>query len=293
MLQSIVDDIKGQFRHGNMVTKIILVNTAVLLIMVFLKAFSPPSSEFYPTIRSFLVMHSDTFKWLTRPWTFITHMFLHEGFWHYAWNMIILYWFARIVGDLIGDRKILPLYLIGGLAGAFFYILWVQISGMTGFALGASGAVMCMVVAAAFIAPEYEMRLLLIGNVRLKYVALGLVVIDILTNSASNPGGTMAHLGGAIMGGLYVHFLQRGNDLTEPLQRLFDSIGKSTQRERRAPMKVVHNKKKPARTYTESTSHRSDDVQSQIDDILDKINQSGYDSLTTEEKDFLYRASKD
>ncbi|MEL6124099.1 MAG: rhomboid family intramembrane serine protease, partial [Bacteroidota bacterium] len=200
MLQSILDDVKAQFDHGNMVTRIILVNTFVLLIVSLVKVFTPPGSDVYTTFIQHIALNAETFKWLTRPWTFITHMFVHEGLWHFAWNMIMLYWFGRIVGDLIGDRKILPLYFIGGIAGALFYILWVQISNVMGIAYGASGAVMCFVVAAAFLAPEYNMRLLLIGDVKLKYVALGLVVIDILFHSASNPGGTFAHFGGALMG---------------------------------------------------------------------------------------------
>ena len=293
MIQSVFDDIKSQLRYGNMITRIIFVNTFVILFVAIVKAFTPPSSTFFNTMMEYLALNSDTFKWLTRPWTFISHMFLHEGFWHYAWNMIMLYWFGRIVGDLIGDKKILPLYLIGGFMGAFFYIIFVNIVGFSGIAYGASGAVMCFVMASAFLAPEYNMRLLLIGNIRLKYVALGLVAIDILTNLSTNPGGTFAHIGGAFMGGLYVHYLQKGQDFAGPFQVLFERITQRRKpKKKEAPMKVVFNRKRKATTY-DRPSQRSEDTQEQIDQILDKINVSGYDSLTKEEKDSLYRASKD
>ena len=292
MIQSIIEDIKGQFRYGNMITKIILVNMAVLLFVSIVKAFTPPGSTFYATLIEYLALNAETFKWLTRPWTFVTHMFLHEGFWHFAGNMLMLYWFGRIVGDLIGDKKILPLYLVGGFMGAFFYLIFVNIVGFKGYGLGASGAVMCFVMSSAFLAPEYNLRLLLLGNVRLKYVALSVVVIDILTHLSTNPGGTFAHIGGAFMGGLYVHFLQRGTDFTDPLQRLFERFSGDRRPKKKAPMKVVFNRKSEAATY-ERPSQRSEGTQEQIDQILDKINDSGYDSLTKEEKDYLYRASKD
>ena len=294
MIQSILDDIKAQFRYGNMISKIILVNAFVLLLITLIKAlFNVPGTSFYSKFIGFIALHSDIAEWLIKPWTFLSHMFLHEGFWHFGWNMIMLYWFGRIVGDLIGDRKILPLYIIGGLAGAIFYIFWANIWGHTGIALGASGAVMCFVTTAAFVAPEYEMRLLLIGNVRLKYIALGIIIIDLMSNSGSNGGGVAAHLGGAAMGGLYVYLLRQGNDLTAPLQRTYEWMTtEKKSKKKKAPMKVVFNRKRDDTTY-QRPPRRSNDTQEQIDHILDKINVSGYDSLTVEEKDFLYRASKD
>jgi len=289
MVQSILDDIKAQFNYGNMITRIILVNLFFLIAVNLFKVFTPPGSTFFTDFIQYLALPSDTFKWFTRPWTFVTHMFTHIGLWHFAWNMLMLYWFGRIVGDLIGDRKILPLYLIGGLAGGVFYLMWVQVSGVGGYALGASGAVMCFVLAAAFLAPDYYLNLLFIGPVKLKYVAVAIVLIDLLFNSASNPGGTSAHLGGAIMGGLYVFMLQRGTDLTSPLQRLFSKDQMQRKRAKsKAPMTVVYNRKRPERSKPE----RTEDDQDRIDAILDKINASGYDSLSKEEKAFLYEASK-
>lgn len=289
MVQSILDDIKAQFDYGNMITRIILVNLFFLIVVNLIKVFTPPDSSFFTEFIQYIALPSEIFKWFTRPWTFVTHMFTHIGLWHFAWNMLMLYWFGRIVGDLIGDRKILPLYFIGGLAGGIFYLMWVQFSNVGGYALGASGAVMCFVLASAFLAPDYYMRLIFIGPVKLKYVAVGILLIDLLFNSTSNPGGTSAHLGGAIMGGIYVAMLQRGTDLTEPLQRLFSwQAGRKTRVKAQAPMTVVYNRKRPER----SSELRTEDDQERIDAILDKINVSGYNSLSKEEKAFLYAASK-
>ena len=289
MFQSIVDDIKGQFTYGNMIARIILVNLFFLIVINLVKVFTPPGSGFFNEFIHYIGLPASTYSWMTRPWTLVTHMFSHIGLWHFAWNMIFLYWFGRIVGDLIGDRKILPLYLIGGLAGGFAFILWAQLSGFGGYAIGASGAVNCFLLAAAILAPEYNLRLLFIGDVKLKYVAVTLILIDLLFSSAGNPGGTAAHLGGAFMGGLYVYLLQRGRDLTLPLQNLFDG-SHSRRRKSKAKMEVVYHKKRPERV--QSQEPREQDVQDRIDQILDKINLTGYDSLTKEEKEFLYQASK-
>ena len=285
MLQSVVDDIKGQFQYGNMISRLMLVNLFVFLSLIIVKAFSPPSTEIFSEVLSYMALPSVLGKMVLRPWTLLTHMFVHVGVWHLAWNMIMLYWFGRIVGDLIGDKKILPLYILGGLFGAVFYLVFANLTGSGGIAFGASAAVMCFVATAGFVAPEYIIHLILIGPVRLKYVALALIVLDFVAiANAQNTGGSIAHIGGAIFGVLYVNQLRAGNDLTtifQPLIRFFSGEG----RESKPKMTVVHK---------HSTRKKENMVSDQeiIDSILDKISASGYDSLTEEEKEILYQASK-
>lgn len=293
MLQSIVDDIKGQFSYGNMITKIILVNLFFFLVIKIVWAFSPATTDVYSTFRNVLVLSSDGLSILKKPWTLISHMFFHEGVWHLAWNMILLYWFGRITGDLAGDKRILPLYILGGLAGALAYFIYAQVIGMNGgIAFGASAAVTCLIVAAGFLAPDYIIRLIFIGNVKLKYIAAALVLIDLLMISENNnTGGRIAHLGGALMGGGFVHLLRQGTDLSQPLLNLFNFVSRGKPMKTQSPMKVIHNKKWPAKE--EQSQRRTADTQERIDQILDKINDSGYESLTSEEKDFLYQASQD
>ena len=291
MLQSIVEDIKGQFRYGNMITRIILVNIFVFLLILIVKAFSPPQSGTFKFFFELIVLSSEGMDVLKKPWTIITYMFVHKGFWHIGWNMILLYWFGRITGDLAGDRRILPLYLLGGLAGAVAYFMYIQVTGIVGTLHGASAGVTCIIVAAAFLAPDYNIRLLFLGNVKLKYIALVLIIMDLaMISENDNAGGRMAHLGGALMGGAFVHFLRQGRDITSGLQQLFFPSRKQKRQRKPARMTVIQNKKwsKPA----QNPSQREEDVQQKIDQILDKINATGYDSLSKEEKEFLYQASQ-
>ncbi len=291
MLQSIVNDIKGQFKYGNMITRIILVNIFVFLLILIVKAFSPPQSGTFNFFSNLIVLSSEGMEILKKPWTVVTHMFVHKGFWHLGWNMILLYWFGRITGDLAGDRRILPLYLLGGLAGAVAYLMYVQVTGVFGSAHGASAAVTCIIVAAAFLAPDYNIRLLIIGNVKLKYIALVLIIMDLaMISESDNTGGRIAHLGGALMGGGFVHFLRQGRDITAGLQQLFYSSSKRKSQKKPARMAVIQNKK--WNKQAQAPDNREEDVQQKIDQILDKINASGYDSLTKEEKEFLYQASQ-
>ena len=290
MLQSIVDDIKGQFRYGNKIMQIILVNCFVFLGVIFVKAFSPAASGFFQNFLDIVALPVGFFSVLQKPWTLFTHMVLHVGIWHIAFNMLLLYWFGRIVGDLIGDKKILPLYIAGGLFGACFLLLLTPIMGTSGIAYGASAAVMTFVVAAGALAPEYNMRLILLGDVKLKWIVLVLVLLDIikLASGATNQGGSIAHLGGAMFGGLYIYFLQQGTDLLGFLPSQKDRIRRPKKQKTR--MTVVHN------VQTKSDSNQKSQItvnlQSEVDRILDKINASGYDSLSPEDKEILYRASQ-
>ena len=237
------------------------------------------------------------------PWTWLTHMFLHEGTWHLIWNMILLYWFGRIVGDFLGDKRILPLYILGGLVGALVYVLTDNfIPGGSGgsnmaMAMGASAAVMTMLLTAAMISPDYIMHLLLIGPVKIKWIALVILFFDLIgTAGIVNTGGHFAHLGGALFGILYVNRLHNGTDLTSGLQRLFDLISQRQNpiqpiKKKKAAMQVVYNKGK-ADSTVEEESYPKEDFQTRLDYILDKINEKGFDNLSDDEKEFLSQASK-
>jgi membrane associated rhomboid family serine protease len=316
MFQSIWEDVKQQFAQGNMVTRIIIVNVAVFVLVNLIwiigrisHAWETP--EWYSTLLQFFMMPSYWKTLLFQPWSIITSMFLHEGFWHILWNMLFLYWFGRIVGDFIGDQRILPIYLLGGLFGNVIFFLTVlafpaAYGGATAvYALGASAGVMAVVVAAGAIAPNYIIRLLFLGDVRLKYIVAILVFIDLIGMAGRyNTGGHFAHLGGAFFGLLFIAQLRQGNDFSKPVNRLLDSIGRffqalfSGQSMRRPGPKVAYRNP----TRNRSASRRSGggpssdklprDHQEQLDAILDKIKESGYDSLSKEEKEFLFNASK-
>jgi len=284
MIESIINDVKRQFAYGNMITRLILVNIIVFTVIILIKAFTGYDSSIYRSVISYLALPPDLGTLLTRPWTIITYMFLHEGFWHLGWNMILLYWFGRILGDLIGDHRMLPLYIMGGISGGIFFMIYSSATGNLGPVLGASGSVTCLIMAAAFVAPDYIIRLILIGEVRLKYIAFFLILLDLaMIGDNNNAGGSMAHLGGAVLGALAIYLLKEGRDITN-FGNSFNQVKKKTS----VPMDVVHNKKTPTKT----TIQKQDSDQAVVDAILDKINVSGYNSLTTEEKEILYQASK-
>jgi len=286
MIDSVLNDIKSTFRSGNMISRIILINIFIFVVVALIKAFDPnsiQSTSFFQTLKNGLAMWSSPAKLIRQPWCVVSHMFLHIGFMHILWNMLLLYWFGRIVGDLLGDKRILPLYLLGGLFGAFVFVLWDQFlpGGSNGLnpALGASAAVMCLIWVAASTAPDYMIRLILIGSVRLKYIALTLLFLDIIRSAGDiNAGGHFAHLGGALFGILYVFLLRKGTDLTAGFA-FFDKDREPKKRIKKTPrkkLKVVHS---PAKGQ-QSSDTKKPNQQEELDRILDKINEKGYESLT-------------
>ena len=333
MLQSIWDDIRREFDYGNMVNRIIIVNVAVYLVINLtwagLSLFNGQSTpELYYDIVHFFSISNSGWHMLTHPWTVLTHMFLHEGFWHILFNMLWLFWFGRIFGDLLGDRRVLPLYILGGLAGAVFFFLGASLTGFAGdgainhYALGASAAVMCIVVATGVFAPDYSIRLLFLGNVRIKYIVAFVVLMNIISlGSNVNTGGTFGHLGGIAMGFLFTWYLKRGTDLTTPVQsviagvqNLYHSVlSPSKDHPKRGPHAAFRGGRSVKETATtkerpgfmrraggaaKSSGSRKSIIldseashQEQLDAILDKIKERGYNSLSKEEKEFLFQAS--
>jgi membrane associated rhomboid family serine protease len=289
MFSSIIDDIKATFSYGNMVSKIIIVNVGVYMVFALFKAFFP---EIYASSIHYFMLPSDVSELFLQPWSLVTHMFLHEGFWHLLWNMVMFYTFGNIMGDLLGDQRVLPTYLLGGLGGAIFYVLGSLLfhNYAGSYALGASAAILSVVICAIVTAPDYMINLILIGPVRIKYVGLFLLFFDIVgAKGMVNSGGSLGHLGGSFMGFLLVYLLRNGYDLTRPTFG-FRSRRKQTQKPSKSAvhLRVVKDSK---RDRVDSTSTLTE--QDQIDNILDKINKSGYSSLSEDEKIILKNASKD
>jgi membrane associated rhomboid family serine protease len=295
MFQSIIQDVRTEFQKGNTITRLIFINLfvyiALNLLYVFLHGTAP---GLYSDIRNTFALSNHWMHNLTHPWAWITHMFVHDGFWHILWNMLFLYWFGRIVGDLIGDHHMLPIYLYGGLFGGLIFVLSSSMIGYipgTSYAIGASGATMAIVLAAGVIAPDYMMRLILIGSVKLKYIVLAVLLMDIFRLAGStNVGGHVAHLGGAAMGWFYIYSLRAGAEIGKPVIRLQHTLSQlfSNRQQKRKSARVFEMRGKPAN----DSPPRQSDVQDKIDEILDKISQQGYESLTEEEREFLYQASK-
>jgi len=291
MIDSLIEDIKGQLRHGNMVVKLILINVFIFILFTFVGVFTPggTASSSFQSLRNLFALPGDTTLLLKRPWTIITHMFLHDGFGHLFWNMLIFYWFGKIVGDLLGDKRILPLFFAGGLAGAVFYLIFANfLSSYGGVAMGASAAVMAIVVASGFLAPHYRLNLLLIGEVKLMYVVAAFFFIDLaMISTNSNTGGHFAHLGGSVLGGFYIYYMHtKGVDFLSGLTRFFEKS--PVEKNPRKAAKVVSMKGGTSRKAP--SDFTSEEI---VDKILEKIKISGVSSLSKEEKDVLDRASKE
>ncbi|MDB4901348.1 MAG: rhomboid family intrarane serine protease [Mucilaginibacter sp.] len=217
-----------------------------------------------------------------RFWTPFTYMFMHAGVFHILFNMLWLYWMGQIFEEYLGKKRTLGLYIMGGLAGALLYIISFNVfpffteshASFNSTMVGASAGVMAIIVATATLLPDYTLSLILIGPVKLKWLVLFFVIIDFLGIVGPNAGGEIAHLGGAWMGFVYIKQVQRGNDWIGAITNLFRSKSK---------LKVVS--KNPLKNSSGIPR------QEEIDFILDKISKSGYDSLSKQEKEILFRAS--
>ena len=292
---SITGDIKYQFRNGNMVMKLLFVNLGVFLFFGLFNVFSwlAQSSTAYNFLLAKLEVPASLTLLLHQPWSVFTYMFLHVNLLHVLFNMLWFYWFGDIFVLYLGDKKVLPLYILGGLSGALVYILAFNFIpvfrpqlNMT-LMLGASASIFAIVFAAATINPDHEIGLFLLGNVKIKYIAVISLLLDIINIPNGNAGGYLAHVGGALFGYLYITSLKSGFDLGSPFVNFFNWVGALFKRKPKVKVSYKNVEKK-----NNPTPSRSKADQDKVDEILDKIARSGYDSLTKEEKDFLFNYSK-
>jgi membrane associated rhomboid family serine protease len=286
-MSSFSDDLRVAWNGGySALSRIIIVNVAVWLLINAVNLFVPQAPV--TLLGGWLMMPSNLPQLMLHPWSLLTNFFTHEGFFHLLWNMLTLYWFGMILTELLGNRRLLSLYFLGGLAGGLSYLaissLLPQFAGVG--ALGASAAVNAIVVGAATLTPDYRMHLLFFGPVKIKYIALAMVVLSIFS-LRGNMGAEVAHLGGALMGFAFIRNLREGNDWGRPINFIFDWFGRLFTR--RSNMKVSYRKQKAT---TIKYTNMGAPAQEVVDAILDKIHASGYEKLTDEEKQILFRASQ-
>ena len=276
--------------------RLIIINVGVWLLVNLVSLFVPSPGSI-SVMAKYLMIPSDPMTFLTQPWSVVTSFFTHESFWHLFWNMIILYWFGPLAANFIGTRKVLAAFILSGLAGSIFYFLlantipYFQANAAMG-ALGASAAVNGVLIAAATIAPESRINLLLIGPVKLKYIALVVVVLALFGLRGGNIGGEVAHLGGALMGFLFIKNLQQGRDWSRWVLSALDWLENLFKRSSEKKFTVTYGKGKSSGKGGHSSKSTEQPDPAIIDAILDKISESGYDKLTAEEKKILFRASQ-
>lgn len=296
MKNPFIEDIKRQYKSGSALIKLIFINVAMFLLVhivgLFLWLFGISNGS--ELMVYWLALPADFSNLITKPWSLISYMFLHESLMHILMNMLVLYFGGQIFLQFLNQKKLVGVYLLGGLAGGLLYILAFNIFPvfenvlMGSLALGASASVMAVLVAAATYVPNFVVRLVFLGNVKLKYVALVYVVLDIISIRQGNSGGHIAHIGGALLGFLFAKQLQTGKDITLFINQLLAYF--KTMFATKRKMKVVY--KNPGKTKTDYDYNAQKKAnQQKVDAILDKIAKSGYDSLTGEEKAILFDAS--
>lgn len=319
MFRSIWSDLRQALATRNPITQLIVINSVVYVlfglvtIILFLVNGANPDPQTREVLQRWLGFPANWKTLLFRPWTPLTSIFFHADFFHILWNMLYLYWFGRILADLLGNNRIWPIYVYGGLAGGFFFFIFENLSG-TGnsesFAIGASGAVTALIAASMIIAPNYRVHLLFVGPVKLMYLGLIVIFLDLLVISTggANAGGSAAHIGGAVFGFGFSWLLKTGRaDLSLGFNRAVTRFQRWLDRgnQRRSKFEYIKNPNPPrSKAYTpkpgtesrKAGSYQSDSgshkpSQEVVDAILDKIREKGYSSLTTEEKETLFRAS--
>jgi len=287
-MSKIINDIKLQFGNATALYKLMLVNVVVFLVIMFSKAILflfQLNGELFDHIVSYLSLPSSFHQIIYQPWSLFTYMFLHEGVMHILFNMLIFYWTGKLLTEYLGNDKLWATFILGGLSGAVFYIIAFNL--FPAFAsiedsarlLGASAGVIAVLVAVATLLPDYTVMLFIFGQVKLKYIAIVSVLFYAISIPNGNAGGEIAHLGGALFGFVMIKQLQNGRDITGWLVRFVNRLS----RKRIVKMRVVSNNR--------NNFDIKITTQESIDRILDKINKSGFDSLTKDEKDFLYKTS--
>ncbi|WP_159522295.1 rhomboid family intramembrane serine protease [Sunxiuqinia indica] len=289
---SIVDEIKESFKKGSILTRLIYVNIAVFLFIRIINVFFFLLNQDLSLV-SWLALPADIHQLAYKPWTLVTYMFLHFDFFHILFNILWLYWLGKLFLFYFTEKQLLGVYILGGLAGGLFFLaaynLFPAFSDMVVFSrlLGASASVIAIVIAVAMWAPNHTINLMFIGPVKMKYVALVSIAMYVIGIASSNSGGNIAHIGGALLGVIFVLQYRKNKDLTNIVSTVIDKGAKIFTPKQK--IKVTY-KGKP--TDDIEYNRQRNLKQEEINHVLEKISKSGYDSLTKEEKELLFKMGK-
>lgn len=288
---SILKDLKQQYLMGGVTEKLIYWNVALFAIPAVLGGILFLLGINFNYVQ-YVSLSSNPSDLLWKPWSIVTYAFFHAGIFHILFNLIILNFVGRLFMTFFTQKQLLSLYLMGAIFAGLIYILsyliFPALINQQATLVGASGAIMAVLFAIATYAPYMQVRLLLIGSVKIWHIAVFYLVVDLISLSFSNVGGHIAHLGGALFGYLYSSQLKNGTDITKHFSSFVDGLVNLFRGRKSAPFKKVHKNTR----YTKPKPVAKDKTQQQIDEILDKISKSGYDSLTKAEKEFLFKAGK-
>jgi len=287
-----IDLIKHKFREGDALIRLIFINVTVFVILqtitIILLLFN--QQFLFPT--DYLAAPANFLFLLQKPWTVITYMFLHEGLFHILFNMFALYWFGQLFLMYYSQKQLVALYIIGGMmgyvffAGAYNIFPYFYSAIDNSVLLGASGSIMAIILAVATKSPNMEMRMLFVGNVKLKYIAAFVVLTSFFGITSNNAGGEIAHLGGALTGYFFIVSLRQGRDITVGINKSLDFVY-DLFKPRKLKIKKTANYAGRKMSDAEFNQNKANRMK-EVDRILDKIKASGYESLSAEEKKRLF-----
>ena len=290
-MASIIDDLKMQYKFGGMTQRLIYWNIMCFLI----------SYVFFGLLRlvdidvdflQYVSLSSNPEDLLWKPWSMISYSFFHSDFFHIFFNLIILNFSGQLFLTFFNQKQLLGLYVLSAVFAGLVFVSSFYLMNIIAPIVGASAAIMAILVAVTTYSPLMNVRLLLVGNVKLWQITVVILVLDLLQIRMDNSGGHIAHLAGAFFGFVFVKLLKNGTDLSNIVTTIIDFFVNLFRKSPSTPFKKVHkNYKKPSEKST-SRIVTKDKTQQQIDEILDKISRSGYDCLTKEEKEFLFKAGK-
>ncbi|WP_179376188.1 rhomboid family protein [Winogradskyella wichelsiae] len=289
---STVNDLKYKFKNLDVFGKIIAINVVIFFISLVFK------SLLRFNLFTYFELPSGIMDFLFQPWSLITYGFLHNGLFHVAFNMLFLYYLSQVTTNLFRSKMVLNIYFLGIIFGGLAYLAYSNLLpsslvNSNGVLVGASAGVSALLLFVAAYMPNSEIRLFNMFNVKWKHVAMVIVGLDLFRMiSGMNQGGYVAHLGGYILGYVYATQLVKGSDIGTGFERTMDKFMNLFKP--KSNLKTVHkNKSKGSTVNKTKKSTNTLDKQKKIDIILDKISKSGYESLTSEEKSFLFKIGKD
>jgi len=291
-MDNILNNLKHKFKKGTILNKLIYINVGMFLLFSILGVISFMFQFDISPLLNKLYLPAENSRLISQPWTFITYMFLHSGFMHLLFNMLWLHFGGKIFLQYLHPKQLLSTYILGGISGGLLFIIaYNYIPSLQGHlygaqALGASASVLAIIVAIATYTPNYSVQFPFIGFVKLKHIAIFSVALDIISIPKGNTGGHIAHIGGAIFGYIYIKQLQKGNDFSTGFSNFFERLVNTFKN--KSKLKTVHKRAKTDYDFNKEKSAK----QKEIDIILEKIANSGYESLSKEEKATLFSASK-
>ena len=280
----ILSTIKQAFAdQKNPINKYIAINAFVFVALLISAAFyvlGDIPNPFKMWVMQYFSLTANWKVFIFKPWTFFTYAFIHEKFFHLLFNMLVFHWFGNLIIEYLNKNRMLFIFWAGVLGGGILYALFFDGNQL----IGASAGIMALVIASATLLPNYEIVLAIFGRIKLKYVGLAYLIIDLFSMMGSNAGGSVAHLGGALIGFLAIKQIQAGNDWSNMVIPINNFIDKLFTRKNK--LKIVHRSEQQAQASKAIIS------QAEVDQVLEKITKSGYDSLSKSEKELLFKASK-